>query len=285
MRVVADGRPLWMNPLHLRTLAHLELLTRAATHLTFLTVHVLSLTEHSASSFSPEEYDIKVHHSSAPKLLRLLTPLTKAVTARLCLQVIPECVEALGGIGYLENEEPMNLVRLLRDAQVLSIWEGTTNVLLTDLVASLKRTRHTGGEERDFHLLREWVEENLGGGNNARGSTAEAIEECKLRLWSEWQVLEKILARRSKEELTAAGRRVMGHLGWVVCGTLLLVDARRDGERGAAEIVRRWVLEGEGWGEGKKEWKAEPDWERVKRDTWIVYGEDVEGGGSEKPRL
>lgn len=240
------------------------------------------------------ELDVTVPHASAQKLLRLLTPLTKAATARLCLQVLPECVEALGGIGYLENEEPMNIVRLLRDAQVLSIWEGTTNVLITDLVASLKRPSKSGGEERDYIILRDFVEENLGGGNNAPGRIGEVIEECKVRLWTEWTVLEKNLERKSQEELTAAGRRVMAHLAWVLCGVLLLVDARRDGDRAAAEIVRRWVIEGEGWGLGKKEWKAEPDWERVRRDSWIVYGEELVsgeggggggGGGGGRPRL
>ncbi len=39
-------------------------------------------------------------------------------------------VEAFGGAGYVEDT---GLPRLLRDAQVLPLWEGTTNVLALDL--------------------------------------------------------------------------------------------------------------------------------------------------------
>src|SRR6266540_1299515 len=42
-----------------------------------------------------------------------------------------EVVESFGGAGYIEDT---GIPRLLRDAQVLPIWEGTTNVLSLDLV-------------------------------------------------------------------------------------------------------------------------------------------------------
>ena len=40
-----------------------------------------------------------------------------------------ECIEAFGGAGYVEDT---GLPALLRDTQVLPIWEGTTNVLALD---------------------------------------------------------------------------------------------------------------------------------------------------------
>ena len=43
-------------------------------------------------------------------------------------------LEAFGGAGYVEDT---GLPRLLRDAQVLPIWEGTTNVLSLDLLRAL----------------------------------------------------------------------------------------------------------------------------------------------------
>ena len=42
-----------------------------------------------------------------------------------------EIVESFGGAGYVEDT---GLPRLLRDAQVLPIWEGTTNVLSLDVL-------------------------------------------------------------------------------------------------------------------------------------------------------
>jgi acyl-CoA dehydrogenase len=47
-----------------------------------------------------------------------------------------EVIEAFGGQGYMEDT---GLPRLLRDAQVLPIWEGTTNVLSLDALRVLAK--------------------------------------------------------------------------------------------------------------------------------------------------
>jgi hypothetical protein len=61
--------------------------------------------------------------------MRLLTPIAKLLTAKQAVAVVSECIEAFGGAGYVEDT---GLPALLRDAQVLPIWEGTTNVLALD---------------------------------------------------------------------------------------------------------------------------------------------------------
>jgi hypothetical protein len=48
--------------------------------------------------------------------------------------VASEALESCGGAGYVEDT---GLPRLLRDAQVLPIWEGTTNVLSLDTLRAL----------------------------------------------------------------------------------------------------------------------------------------------------
>lgn len=54
------------------------------------------------------------------------------------MQVVTEGVESFGGMGYIEGTM---IPSYLRDAQVLTIWEGTTNVLCHDFVrALLKQT-------------------------------------------------------------------------------------------------------------------------------------------------
>jgi acyl-CoA dehydrogenase len=55
----------------------------------------------------------------------------KATTGRQAVQVVSETIESFGGAGYVEDT---GLPVLLRDAQVLPIWEGTTNVLSLDAV-------------------------------------------------------------------------------------------------------------------------------------------------------
>jgi len=70
-------------------------------------------------------------------LLRLLTPLAKLYTAKQAVAVTSEGLESFGGLGYCEDT---GLPRLLRDAQVLPIWEGTTNVLSHDLLRVLAQS-------------------------------------------------------------------------------------------------------------------------------------------------
>lgn len=68
--------------------------------------------------------------------LRLLTPLLKYVLGKLAVRIASEGVEALGGNGYIED---WPVARVLRDAQVLPIWEGTTNILVLDAFRALRK--------------------------------------------------------------------------------------------------------------------------------------------------
>ncbi len=69
-------------------------------------------------------------------LLRLLTPVAKLYTAKQAIKSASEYVEMFGGLGYLEDS---GIPSMLRDAQVLSIWEGTTNVLSLDMLRAAEK--------------------------------------------------------------------------------------------------------------------------------------------------
>lgn len=70
------------------------------------------------------------------RLLRILTPLAKYYTARRAVWAASHVVEAFGGPGYVEDT---GIPRVLRDAQVLPIWEGTSNVISLDVLRSMAR--------------------------------------------------------------------------------------------------------------------------------------------------
>ncbi len=113
----AFGQPLARQPLHVDTLAALEAETWGAFLMTFLLVELNG--RHERGEIDDEQR----------ALLRLITPLTKLVTGKQAVAVVSEVVESFGGAGYVEDT---GLPALLRDAQVLPIWEGTTNVLSLD---------------------------------------------------------------------------------------------------------------------------------------------------------
>ncbi len=70
------------------------------------------------------------------RLMRVLVPIAKARTGRLAVDTASYAMEVLGGNGYVDD---FVTHRLLRDAQVLPIWEGTTNVLSLDFLRALDR--------------------------------------------------------------------------------------------------------------------------------------------------
>lgn len=123
---VAFGRLIAEQPLHRRTLDLLEEQFRRCFKLTFYTVELLGKEEVGKAT------------ESEKKLLRALTPITKLYTAKKAMQIASEVVESFGGAGYIENT---HIPRLLRDAQVYSIWEGTTNVLSLDFLRACEKDK------------------------------------------------------------------------------------------------------------------------------------------------
>jgi acyl-CoA dehydrogenase len=113
------GATLAEQPLHQDTLAELEAETAGAFVLTFFLTELLGREE--AGVLQEDE----------AVLLRFLTPITKLATGKQAVRVVSETLEAFGGAGYVEDT---GIPVLLRDTQVLPIWEGTTNVLSLDVL-------------------------------------------------------------------------------------------------------------------------------------------------------
>src|SRR5258708_31115637 len=80
----------------------------------------------------------------------------KLTTARQVVAVVSEALEAFGGAGYVEDS---GLPLLLRDAQVLPIWEGTTNVLSLDALRALMAIGGIEILQREAGLLMQGVRE------------------------------------------------------------------------------------------------------------------------------
>jgi alkylation response protein AidB-like acyl-CoA dehydrogenase len=119
---VAFGSPLAEKALHMDTLLGVQAEAEAAFQLAF---YVAELTGRSEAG--------EINEDDA-WLLRLLTPVMKLTTAKQAVAVASEVLESFGGAGYVEDT---GLPVLLRDSQVLPIWEGTTNVLALDTLRAI----------------------------------------------------------------------------------------------------------------------------------------------------
>jgi len=91
-----------------------------------------------------DRVDTGVADAPERRLVRALTPLVKLATGKLAVTIASEACEVLAGNGYCET---FVTPRLLRDAQVLPIWEGTTNILLLDLLRAFTKEDARGPME------------------------------------------------------------------------------------------------------------------------------------------
>src|SRR3954452_9608024 len=149
----AFGRPVIEWPLALETMMDLEAEHAGAMLLTFETIDALQRGDE--------------------RLLRILTPIAKAVTGKLAVPCVSEAMELIGGNGYIE-ESPMP--RLLRDAQVLPIWEGTTNILVLDAL-------RTANKEAGHELLLTRIRAHFPAEADSLAAAFASLDERDARGW------------------------------------------------------------------------------------------------------
>lgn len=74
--------------------------------------------------------------TDAYSLVRILTPMLKFRACRDARRVTGDAMEVRGGCGYIEEWSD---ARLVRDAHLGSIWEGTSNIVAQDVIRAIKR--------------------------------------------------------------------------------------------------------------------------------------------------
>lgn len=165
------------HPLVRQNLADLHAEQIAAAHLVFQTAEHLDRADAGAALDA--------------RRVRLLTPIAKYFTARLAVWGASEAIELLGGNGYIED---FVTPRLLRDAQVLPVWEGTTNILLLDALRACRK-------ERSHELLLEDVRARCAEAPAALRHEAEAVERLAGDLEDELGALASADAARQAAHL------------------------------------------------------------------------------------
>ena len=218
-RRTAFGRLLCQHPLHVETLADLETEFQAAFHLTFHTVWLMGRVE--CGDATPEE-------SAA---LRILTPLVKLYTAKQAVAVASETLELFGGAGYVEDT---GLPQLLRDAQVLPIWEGTTNILSLDVLRAIDK-------DQAFEPFLQHLRSRLDAIEHesllaSRDRVREALDRAAAFLPG--------AVAAGKETVETGARRFAYTLGRAAAATLMLEHAQwnlaASGDRRDMMAAQRW---------------------------------------------
>lgn len=213
----AFGSLLVDKPLHVDTIAGIAAEAEGAFLLAFRIAELIGLRETGEASERDE------------LVARVLTPIAKLTTGKQAVAVASEAIESFGGAGYIEDTM---LPRLLADAQVLPIWEGTTNVLSLDTLRAL-------GREGTFEALVAETRERLGRVTDASLRAPAGTAERALSVAAEWVAG----ALADKHRLEAGARRFAMTLGRAVELAMLTEHAQwcLDHDKGprAAAAARR----------------------------------------------
>ncbi|ETN39686.1 uncharacterized protein HMPREF1541_05912 [Cyphellophora europaea CBS 101466] len=265
------------NRQHVRWMADETVKYRAYTSLYMFGVALLGVSEIDGlvgTTKADELGLIPKDTKAALSLLRLLTPVMKQACSLAAVQGLRECMESMGGVGYCENTEDngvLNVARLLRDANVNPIWEGTTSVLAEDLLRALRVGSGQARQTLDG-IVGTWLKTALGG-SRATEVFAREIQTIQGR----YERLQKLISTKSEDELLWQGRVVVRLLADITCAVLLLKDALADGDEIAVAVARRWALMiGGGDTTEADDWEAE-----AQMDRRIFMGEMPAGHSSE----
>ncbi|MFP4175249.1 MAG: acyl-CoA dehydrogenase family protein, partial [Halobacteriales archaeon] len=101
----------------------------------------MTVTHEAATAVSFEAADaldayVRDEDDDRYRLMRILVPVSKYRTGEDAVEMASYAMEIFGGNGYVED---FVTERLLRDAQVAPIWEGTSNILALDVLRAMQK--------------------------------------------------------------------------------------------------------------------------------------------------
>lgn len=150
---------------------------------------------------------------------RIAVPVTKLKVSRLGITAASDAIEIHGGNGYIET---WPVARLLRDAQVNTIWEGPDNILCLDVRRGIVQTR---AHEALLTRLRDAV--RVSDDDATTGLVAERIDDLDGAITA-WEKLDAPVAEARLFPLAQ-------FMGDVYAGALLTEQAAWERETRGAE--------------------------------------------------
>ncbi len=149
------------------------------------------------------------------RLADAFTPLGKGMTSEYANQAAYDCVSVHGGSGFIMEYKAQ---RLLRDARIFSIYEGTTQLQVVAAVRYITNGTY-------LNIMKEMLTDEV----------SEAVEPLRGRivkcvdLYTE--AVEKVKADENQEEHDFLARRLYNMTGDIILSLLLLRDATKDAEK------------------------------------------------------
>jgi len=163
----------------------------------------------------------------AAQLLRLLTPLVKFRACRDNVAVATGAMEARGGNGYIED---WVTARLVRDAHIGVLWEGTSNIVALDAVG------RAVGKAGAHRALAQRMSERLAAADGLPASLRESLGAAFDRAVA---LAEAVARDPSVEE---ASRKAASALYHAASAVLLAFEGVQDPRDARRVLLSRMVL-------------------------------------------
>ena len=162
-----------------------------------------------AASIDRSEVSTDEHHQ---EMVQLLTPISKAWSTDLGMEVTSTGIQIYGGMGFVEET---GIAQHFRDLRIGPIYEGTNGIQAIDLVGR-KVSMRNGDVVREL-IAKMRSEADLAGGSMAvqLERAADALSEA-----TEW------LLERDMPDRLAGATSYLGLLGYAVGGWLMVRSAR-----------------------------------------------------------
>jgi len=157
------------------------------------------------------------------RLAGMLTPMAKYYASEMCVRVTYDAMQVLGGSGYM-RDYPCE--RLLRDARITTIYEGTSQLQVVAAVRAVcQGTAERLCQELAEHSWTDGLAELARQLDEARPLLAESVAFVK--------------AQPGTEYMDLYGRAIVDAAIDLICGYLFLRDGLRSERKAAA--ARRWI--------------------------------------------
>ncbi len=196
----------------------------------------MTVTHEGATALSFEAADaldayVRDEDDEAYRAMRVLVPVAKYRTGEDAVEMAAYAMEILGGNGYVE-EFPVE--RLLRDAHVAPIWEGTSNILALDVLRAMQK-------EAAHNVVLDRIDGYLD------GVTTDAAAPLAERVAEERDGLEEAMnevATTGVEGAQVRAKQLADYIYDVYTAALLVAEAERDARDGDGRktvVARRFV--------------------------------------------
>jgi alkylation response protein AidB-like acyl-CoA dehydrogenase len=158
-------------------------------------------------------------------LLRFFTPVIKLWTAKKAMTNVSELIECFGGAGYIEDTQ---LPRFLRDVQVFSIWEGTTNIMSLDTLRAIQKDQSA---QYVFQFLNEQLQSLLDQKAQVDGCKTFQLALSTCQSWLENNL-------NSARDLEAGAREFSMTMGSLFVGIQLMKLAQQTKSQEALTLAQ-----------------------------------------------